>query len=54
MGEGNIGHLWFLQELIKLYLIFPIIKVVKDKNDAVYNYFVKLLNNYFIYYYIRL
>lgn len=33
------GLLWFLQDLIKLYLFFPILKIVHDNNKKVYNYF---------------
>ncbi|MBP3831478.1 MAG: acyltransferase [Clostridia bacterium] len=32
------GHLWFLQNLISLYIFFPIIKIVHDSNKKVYNY----------------
>ena len=32
------GHLWFLQNLICLYIFFPIIKIVHDSNKKVYNY----------------
>ena len=32
------GHLWFLQDLICLYIFFPIIKIVHDSNKKVYNY----------------
>lgn len=32
------GHLWFLQNLISLYILFPIIKIVHDSNKKVYNY----------------
>lgn len=49
------GPLWFLQNLIMLYLIFPILKVVHDNDKKIYNYFfiiiaiftvgVKFLNN---------
>ncbi len=38
------GVLWFLQNLISLYLIYPIIKIVHDKEQKVYNYlFVVIL-----------
>lgn len=33
------GPLWFLQSLIMLYLIFPVLKVVHDENKKIYNYF---------------
>lgn len=32
--------LWFLQSLIRLYILFPIIKCVHDSNKKVYNYLV--------------
>lgn len=32
------GILWFLQNLITLYLIYPILKVVHDKNKKIYDY----------------
>lgn len=32
------GPLWFLQNLIMLYLIFPVLKVVHDENKKIYNY----------------
>ena len=38
------GILWFLQNLITLYLIYPILKVVHDHNKKVYDYlFIVLL-----------
>lgn len=33
------GYLWFLQSLISLYIIFPLLKIVHDNNKKVYNYF---------------
>lgn len=33
------GILWFLQNLIMLYLIYPILKITHDNNKQVYNYF---------------
>lgn len=33
------GPLWFLQSLITLYIMFPILKVLHDNNKKVYNYF---------------
>lgn len=33
------GFLWFLQSLIGLYILFPLIKIVHDNNKKVYNYF---------------
>lgn len=40
------GVLWFLQSLIALYLIFPILKNLHDTNKKVYNYlFILLLIN---------
>lgn len=46
--ETKIGHryngiLWFLQNLIMLYLIFPLIKLVHDKDKKIYNYFFILV-----------
>lgn len=32
------GALWFLQNLIGLYIIFPIIKIVHDNNKKIYKY----------------
>jgi len=32
------GPLWFLQNLIMLYLIFPILKVLHDNNKKIYDY----------------
>lgn len=32
------GILWFLQNLIALYLIYPMIKITHDSNKKVYNY----------------
>lgn len=32
------GILWFLQNLICLYLIYPVLKVCKENNKTVYNY----------------
>lgn len=37
------GVLWFLQDLIILYLFFPILKIVHDNNKKVYNYFFMLV-----------
>ena len=40
------GILWFLQNLIALYLIYPILKIAYDTNKKVYNYiFIVLLIN---------
>ena len=33
------GILWFLQNLITLYLLYPILNIVHDNNKKVYNYF---------------
>lgn len=33
------GPLWFLQSLITLYIMFPVLKVLHDNNKKVYNYF---------------
>ena len=32
------GYLWFLQNLIMLYLIYPILKYLYDNNKSIYNY----------------
>lgn len=32
------GILWFLQSLIALYLLFPVIKVLHDSNKKIYNF----------------
>ena len=32
------GTLWFLQNLIMLYLVFPVLKVLHDENKKIYNY----------------
>ena len=37
------GVLWFLQNLIALYLIYPVLKIVHDNNKKVYNYFFIIL-----------
>ncbi len=39
IGNQYTGTLWFLQNLIMLYLMFPILKVVHDNNKKIYNYF---------------
>lgn len=31
------GHLWFLQSLLVLYIVYPVIKVVYDKDRRIYN-----------------
>lgn len=33
------GVLWFLQNLISLYIILPLLKALHDKNKKAYNYF---------------
>lgn len=33
------GPLWFLQSLLMLYFIFPVLKTVHDNNKKIYNYF---------------
>lgn len=37
------GVLWFLQNLIALYLIYPVLKIVHDNDKKVYNYFFIIL-----------
>ena len=37
------GVLWFLQNLIMLYLIYPILKTVHDNDKKIYNYLFILL-----------
>jgi len=37
------GPLWFLQNLIMLYLIFPVLKAVHDSNKRLYDYFFILV-----------
>ena len=37
------GILWFLQNLITLYLLYPILNIVHDNNKKVYNYFYGVL-----------
>ena len=37
------GILWFLQNLIMLYLIYPILKTVHDNNQKIYDYLFILL-----------
>lgn len=46
INNKHTGVLWFLQNLIALYLIYPILKITYDTNKKVYNYiFVVLLIN---------
>lgn len=33
------GHLWFLQNLLSLYIVFPLLKMTYDKNKKLYKYF---------------
>ena len=39
VNEPNCGHLWFLQHLFKLYLIYPILNFLFKENKKVYYYF---------------
>lgn len=40
------GVLWFLQNLIALYLIYPVLKIIYDKDKRIYTYlFIVLLVN---------
>lgn len=43
ISSKKTGELWFLQNLIMLYILFPIIKVLHDSNKRVYNYFTVIL-----------
>lgn len=38
--KSGINHLWYLGALVCVYLIFPLLKVVYDRNQAVFKYFV--------------
>lgn len=37
------GILWFLQNLVQLYILFPLLKVVHDHNKKIYNYFFVII-----------
>lgn len=43
IGNKYTGVLWFLQKLIIIYLIFPVIKSLYDKNYDIYKYLFILL-----------
>jgi len=34
LQQGRINHLWFLQALLYIYLLFPLIKALYDKEEA--------------------
>jgi surface polysaccharide O-acyltransferase-like enzyme len=38
--QGRINHLWFLLALIYIYLLFPLIKSLLDKNEKVLSYYL--------------
>lgn len=39
INDPYTGILWFLQNLLVLYLIYPILKNIHDTNKKIYNYF---------------
>ena len=38
LGNRYTSYLWFLQNLIMFYLIFPVLKFLHDNNKQIYNY----------------
>ena len=44
VSKPHTGHLWFLENLIMLYLFFPILKVCHDNNRKIYNYFFAIVS----------
>ena len=43
-GSNYTGVLWFLQKLILIYLFFPVIKVLYDKDYKIYKYLLIILS----------